>query len=119
MDPKRMKIVEFDDEGRPVELSGPNVAPRARVDVSGGVKIVTFDDEGKPTEGVREAVGQKIKIKEFDGAGGVKTRGDAAPAQPRPPLGQDMKIVEFDKDGSPRRHETAPGRRDIKIVEFD
>lgn len=117
MEPKRMKIVEFDDEGQPVVRQGPSAEPRASIAQVGPVKIVSFDDELAPAaqEAPAPGGGPRIKVREF---GGVAAPA-GAPARSRAPDGGSMKIVEFGEDGAPLRRARTGGRSDIKIVEFD
>lgn len=118
MEPKRMKIVEFDDEGRPVVRQGPSAEPRASVSHSGLVKVVSFDDD-PPSPGPdvpAPGVGPRIKVREFDGT----PRPGGALVSARSPHGASMKIVEFGDDGAPIRCPRGGGGwSDIKIVEFD
>ena len=118
MEMKRMKIVEFDDEGRPVERQGPTASPRMTSECSGPVRIVAFGDEPEDNLGVETAPdAPKIKIREFDGAGAPRPAGE--PMRFRIPSEKSIRVVEFDDDGKPRRRENGSGARGIKIVEFD
>ena len=118
MEMKRMKIVEFDDEGRPVERQGPTASPRVTSQYSGPVRIVAFGDEPEDNLGVEAAPERpKIKIKEFDGADARRPAGK--PMRFRIPSEKSIKVVEFDDDGRSRSRENGSGARGIKIVEFD
>lgn len=113
-----MKIVEFDDEGRPVERQGPTASPRATVENRGPVKIVAFADDPGNNPGVATASGgPKIKVREFDGAGAPGPAGESV--RFRIPSQESIKVVEFDDDGKTRRRKSASGPPGIKIVEFD
>lgn len=117
METKPMKIVEFDDEGRPVERHSPIASPRTEVETRGPVRIVAFGDEPDDNPGVATAPGgRKIKIKEFDGAGARRLAEEPKPF--RIPSGKSIKVVEFE-DGKARRREQGSGPPGIKIVEFD
>lgn len=120
MDRKRMKILEFDDEGRPTDHSQPGAVPRASVESAGLVTVVTFDDEPASDDGVERSPGRPaMKIREFDGSGGTAAAGSAASTEPRRSGAANMKIMEFDDNVEPGQRGRAPGRRDMKIVEFD
>lgn len=115
-----MKILEFDDEGRPADRSQPGTVPRANVESVGPVTVVTFDDDPVNDDGVERSPRRPVmKILEFDGSGGASASGPAAFTGPSRRGTANMKIMEFDDNAEPRQREGAPGRADMKIMEFD
>ncbi len=118
METGRMKIVEFDDEGRPVERQGPTASPHVTVENRGPVRVVAFGDEPADRPGGAKASGgPKIRIREFDGADAPRPTGESM--RFRIPSGKSIKVVEFDGDGKTRRRGTRSSPSGIKIVEFD
>lgn len=126
-----MRIVEFDDEGKPVGRQPAGRREDARPAAPGrapAVKVVEFDNDGgpgrHPPAGRRvatpESVGP-IKIREFgagDGPGRSRADLSRAPAGPAVAPPGKVKVVEFGTQGQERAPTPASGKPKMKIVEF-